>query len=398
MADAILDAKASFLIALARALHEAGAPAHRLEDAVDRAARALRVPFDCLSQPTSLILGVGGTTRVLRVHPAPIHLGRLVAIEAVGVEVSRGATSPEVALEQLAAIASAPERFPTWVFGLATGVSSAAAAVFLQANPAGVAAAGALGLGVGLLARLERIVPGYARIHLLAASFAAAAAATALAREVPLSVPTLTLAALIGLLPGLSLTTALTELATGHLASGTARATGAAVTFLQLGLGTSFGWQVSVLLPRALRAAPDPLPPWAPWAALPIAAAAFALTFRARRRDFPAIALVSALAYFAATQGRLHAGPAMGAAVGGLVVGLASNLQARIRRVPTAVTQVPALLLLVPGSIGFTGFGALLDDNVTAGIGATTSMLIIAGSLVAGILAAGVLLPPRRGA
>ncbi len=396
MADDRLDPRASFLIALARALHEAGAPAHRLEDTVNQAARALDIPFDCLSQPTSLILGVGGTTRVLRVHPAPIHLGRLVAIEGVGAEVSRGGLAPTDALARLAEIAGAPARFPTWALALANGVSSASAAVFLQANPAGVAAAGVLGLLVGALARLDRIVPGYGRIHLLAASFGAAAAATAMARVVPLSVPTLTLAALIGLLPGLTLTTALTELATGHLASGTARAMGAAVTFLQLGLGTSFGWQVSTLLPRALRATPDPLPPWAPWLAIPIAAGAFTLTFRARKRDFPAIAIVSALAYFAATEGRMLAGAAMGAALGGLTVGLASNLQARIRRVPTAVTQVPALLLLVPGSIGFTGFGALLDDDVTAGIGATTSMLVIAGSLVAGILAAGVLLPPRR--
>lgn len=396
MTAATLDARANFLIALARALHEAGSPAHRLEDTVDQAARALGVPFDCLSQPTSLILGVGEHTRVLRVQPQPVHLGRLVALDAVGIEVARGTLDPVAALDRIAALTTAPERFSTGALALANAVSSAAAAVFLQANPAGVLAAGILGLLVGVLVRVDRLLPGYRRIHLLIASFLAAALATIAARVAPLSVPTLTLAALVSLLPGLTLTTALTELATGHLASGTARVMGAAVAFLELALGTSFGWQVAALLPRALKAAANPLPAWAPWLAIPVTAAAFTVSFHARRRDFPAIAVVSALAYFAATEGRVHAGPAMGAALGGLVVGLASNLQARLRRVPTAVTQVPALLLLVPGSIGFTGFGALLDEDVTAGIGATTAMLIIAASLVSGILAAGVLLPPRR--
>ena len=42
------------------------------------------------------------------------------------------------------------------------------------------------------------------------------------------------------------------------------------------------------------------------------------------------------------------------------------------------------------------GFGALLNDDVTGGVDAGFRMLVIAGSLVAGTLAAGVLLPPRR--
>ena len=67
-----------------------------------------------------------------------------------------------------------------------------------------------------------------------------------------------------------------------------------------------------------------------------------------------------------------------------------------LRRVPTAVTQVPALILLVPGSVGFRGFGSMLDNDVTAGVDAGFRMLVVAGSLVAGMLAAGVILPPRR--
>lgn len=391
------DPRATFLVALARALHEAGAPAHRLEDAVDRAARALGVPFDCLSQPTSLILGVGTETRVLRVQPREVHLARLVAIEAAGDAVARGELDPVAGLVRLRGILAEPERHGLLAVLVTPGVSSAAAAVFLHGTVQAVLVAAGLGLTVGLLDRAARANPAYGRVHVLVAAFVVAAAATAMARLVPVAVPAVTLAGIISLLPGLTVTVALTELATGHLASGTARAMGAGVTFLMLGLGTSLGWELAELLPPALRGRVPPLPDYAAGIALPIACAAFTVAFRARRRDYPAILVVSALGYGAAVQGQAWLGAELGASVGGLVIGLASNLQARLRRVPTAVTQVPGLLLLVPGSVGFAGFGAMLEDDLERGIGALVSMLFIAGSLVAGILAAGVLLPPRRG-
>jgi uncharacterized membrane protein YjjB (DUF3815 family) len=50
-----------------------------------------------------------------------------------------------------------------------------------------------------------------------------------------------TLAGLIVLMPGLTLTVAMTELSTQHLASGTARLSAAFVTFLGMGFGVAVG-------------------------------------------------------------------------------------------------------------------------------------------------------------
>ena len=52
---------------------------------------------------------------------------------------------------------------------------------------------------------------------------------------------TATLGGLVVLLPGLTLTTALSELATRHLASGAARLSGAFITFLSIVFGVAFG-------------------------------------------------------------------------------------------------------------------------------------------------------------
>jgi hypothetical protein len=60
----------------------------------------------------------------------------------------------------------------------------------------------------------------------------------------PLSVQTVVVAALIVLMPGLSLTTAVTELASGQLVTGTARFAGAMVVLFKLTFGSIAGAQI----------------------------------------------------------------------------------------------------------------------------------------------------------
>lgn len=390
------DPRGELIVALGRALHEAGAPAHRLEAAIASVSGSLGMQVSCLSQPTSVILDLGDRTRVLRVEPAGVNLARMVAIDAIATDVSRGVLDAAGGLRALAAVHEREPQYPWWLSATATAVAAGTAAVFFGAGAPAVAVASGLGLVTAAVGLLSRRSAGLLRIHDLATSFLVAALATVLGRFLPVSATLVTLAGIVSLLPGFTLTVALTELATRHLASGTARLVGAIVTLLQLGIGTALGWRLAAVLPRALRPVGDPLPEGLHVFVVPLAAAAFLVSLRARPRDYLWILGVSLVGYVAAHEGQVLLGPELGACVGGLVVGLLSNLQAVLRRIPTAVTQVPALLLLVPGSIGFRGFGAMLDDDVTAGVDAGFRMLVIAGSLVAGMLAAGVLLPPRR--
>jgi uncharacterized membrane protein YjjB (DUF3815 family) len=45
-----------------------------------------------------------------------------------------------------------------------------------------------------------------------------------------------------------------------------------------------------------------------------------------------------------------------------------SNLFARVRRQPATLTLVPAIVLLVPGSIGFRSLSAMLNRDVVPGV------------------------------
>ena len=62
---------------------------------------------------------------------------------------------------------------------------------------------------------------------------------------------------------------------------------------------------------------------------------------------------------------------------------------------PTALVAVPGLIVLVPGALGLTGFRSLMSDDPITGLNTIIDAMLIGGGLVAGLLVAAMLLPPR---
>jgi len=119
-----------------------------------------------------------------------------------------------------------------------------------------------------------------------AAIFASVVAVVATQVLAPLSFYITTLAGLIVLVPGLTLTTGIRELATRNLISGTASLMGAGLVFFELGFGVALGSQIQNFLPPTdLYLAPVPLPAWTLFVALIIAPLAFVVLLKARPQD-----------------------------------------------------------------------------------------------------------------
>ena len=92
--------------------------------------------------------------------------------------------------------------------------------------------------------------------------------------------------------------------------------------------------------------------------------------------------------------GNAALGPELGAVVGATAVALLGNVHARWRRQPAAVVREPGLLLLVPGSLGLSGLTTAISGDFAASAPFVFRMLLVGGSIVAGLLFAGVVLPP----
>ena len=393
------DAAEAFVIELGSALLRQGMPAHRVEGTLSLIAGLLGREAQFFCVPTGIIAGFGapGSQRggLVRVAPGGIDLTRMVRLDALVSAVVRRQLPVSHAAEALAAILSAPDRYGPWALVTAEAVAAGTAAPFFGGGLREGVVAAAVGGSTALLGiTLDRRRAS----HLFApigATLAAAMAALAPMVVGPIRVDVVTVCGLLVLLPGLTLTTAVAEVATRNLVSGTARLTVALLTLLELGFGVALGSQAGALVP-ATDLAPLTPDPWTEAAALLASGLAFVVIFRARLRDAHLVLLGVIVAYGGARIGTALLGTELGAFTGALLVGLASSAIARLADRPAQLPLVPGVLMLVPGSIGFSSVRGLLRSETVAAIDAAFHTGLIAIAIVIGLLAASALLPPRR--
>jgi uncharacterized membrane protein YjjP (DUF1212 family) len=393
---------AHFILHLARALHAHGYPAHRLESVLGEVSARLGVVAQFFTTPTSIFAAFGDQdaqrTHLMRVEPGEPNLGHLSRLDAIMTDVVDGRITASEGSVRIGALLAEPPRWTPWQTLLAFVLASGAVSCFFGVTVFEAVMAGVLGLVAGGCAMAATRVPSLAPvlepftagIVSTLAFFVAAITGGGNAYQT-------TLAGLIVLLPGLTFTIGLTELSTRHLSSGTARLSGALVTFLGLGFGvalgakaggelgafaTSHGALWSVVSPR--------MPAWTEFVAMLLAPLCFAVLLRADRRDVGWIVLAGVAAYTTSRVAGRAMGEVLGAFSGALVVSAGSNVLATWRRATAMVTQVPGLLILVPGSIGFRSVTSLLGNETVLGIDTAFRVAIVGISLAAGLLAGNV--------
>ncbi len=373
-------------VALATALHRAGAPAWRVEHGVQALGRFEDAELACFAVPTGLQLGDGERVRLVAAAGGEPDLDAQEALER-----AVWAPAPRATLHRtLRVLAQRPAL--TGRTTLLAHVATAIGGALLFDGGAPTVVAGAVsGLWVGVLVLLaeRRGAPLSRRLPVVAA-VGATALSNLLSHLVQADAEVSALMGLLVLLPGLSLTTGVAEVAAGHLSSGAARLTGAAVTLLLLGLGMAGG--MGLVAPTAPVAAP-PLP-GAAAVGLWLTVWGLAVLFRARRTQVPWLAVGVLVAWGLPLLLPTLAPTAVDFTTAA-VLGLLGSLLARQLRQPSQVLTLPGILLLVPGARALGAVGALLRHDL-GGVERLADSLATSGALVAGLLLAGLALPPSR--
>lgn len=408
MSPASLSARMEFVAELARRLHQYGAAAPRLEAAIDSVSARLGLNCNSLSTPTAIILSfsdrargenaLAELTQVIRMSPGEVNLRRLCEVDEIADLVTDGSLDIAAGAQRLRAIRQRRDNRNRSLTAASFGIASAAVAAILHASWPDIAVAGVNGVVIGVLALFcearPRFSASFEAISALLATFIASAASVWWR---PLGVKSVVLASLIVLLPGLSLTTAVRELSTQHLASGVARLAGAMMSLLKL----AFGAVAAANLCRALSlqpvlAAPTPVPAWVEWVALGFGSFSFAVLFQSARRDYLPVMAAAALGYVVAYYASSASSPEFGVFVAGLVIGALSNGYARLMKRPGAILREPGIILLVPGSIGFRTLSLMFERDVFLGLDMAFTLIAILVALVAGLLFGDLLIEPRR--
>jgi uncharacterized membrane protein YjjP (DUF1212 family) len=404
--------RTGFIVDLARRLHLAGVSAARLEGAVRSTAAALGVQCEIWATPTGLLLSLGDATsmsatqqtRVLRLEPANVDLAALVALDGIADRVIAGQTTVADGFAEFRELDRPPPRSARLVKTLAFGLAAAAVAGLFGTGWLEIIVSAFLGVVIGTI-----VVAGSTRPHLGAASEAVAALiatvlATAFAHFVaPIAVQSVVVASLIVLMPGLTLTTAISELAAQQLVTGTTRFAGALVTLLKLTFGSVAGAQLAAALGWTVPPlAVTELPGVVEIVAMVAAAASFAVLFRAPRGDVPLVMGSAVLGYVLTRAGDAWLGLGSGTAFAGsvffssLAIAALANAYGRVRGRPGALVRVPGIMLLVPGSVGFRGLAFVMERDYALGMDTAVAVLSALAALTAGLLFGSLVVPPRR--
>lgn len=402
-----------FVMELARHLHESGTTVNRLEGAVERVSRKLGLEVAVWSSPTGIIISfvdqLNGEpysiTRVLRLHPGDTNLGRMADADAIAEKVMEGQLDIREGLNQLREIDKQASGAYRALQAVSFGVASAmVVSLFPGTGWADLLASGILGALIGVLLQLGVGRPRlFDAVEALAAFLVTFAASYLASFVTPLSVNAVTISALIILMPGLMLTTAINELANQQLASGSARFAGAVTVLLKLTFGTILATQLVDLLGwQSLSNSGLPaLPSWMPAVMLVPGALALAVLFKTHIRDIP-IAMLSVFLGFgilkacAMVPGLSGGDIPIGTFLAALAVTSVANLYARLFNRPGALIRVPGIILLVPGSLGYQILNTAMTVGPDQRMGLAIPLFAALIALVAGILFGNLLVVSRR--
>ncbi|MBD9369544.1 threonine/serine exporter family protein [Xanthomonas sp. XNM01] len=408
MSSATYAQRIAFVSEMAARLHRYGTTAQRLEAAITALSQRLDLECEAWSNPTGLILsfsdpgktlGSTDTTRVIRLAPGENDLHKLSEADRIAEAVVNGQMSIAQGHTALRTLDHPPARRTRVLQVLAFGLAAAGVAGLWRLPWLDIGTAAFTGVLIGLLDQYTSPRPALKEAgDALAALTAGAVVSLIAALAGPMNLNTVVIASLVVLLPGMALTNAMNELASQHWVSGTVRFAGALTTVMKLTVGA----MVAVILLDMLGLQPQvralrPQPEWVEWIAMLVAAFAFAVLFKASRRDYPWVMGAAVTGYLIARYAGLAWGSQIGIFMSALVLTAGGNAFGRWIQRPGAIIRLPGIIMLVPGSASLRGLLTMIQQqDVDAGQSALLGVLNIIMALVAGLLFGNLLFPARK--
>ncbi len=395
--------RARFLIELARALGTYGTSANRIEDVISYCADAFGFNAQTFTTPTSVMVSLEDDegelrTYLARVHPGEADLTKMMALDRAFNRTLEGHITPTEGIAEIKRIVTMAPRYPTWMIVICFGIIGVCAGNFLGGAVKEMIASGIVGLMIGLLVQFTGRRREFSRLMEFLSGLGASLVAGYMALPFGGYMTTVpVIAGIIILLPGLTLTMAMVELAMKHVVSGTARIAGAVMVLLVIGFGVVLG---QAIVSRTLGNIPMVPARDLPWyidlLTVLVATVCMSVLFQAHLRHAWVMVVAGLLSFYSARYGTMFFGPEVGVLGAAMVVGVASNLYARIFDHPSLVMMLPGLIILVPGSLGLRSLQLFMDSATVDGVQSAFTVLVIGVALVVGLLLANVIMPPRK--
>ena len=394
--------QAKLLLRMGKAISEAGAPAHRLESSMEVLLEKFKMEGSFFSMPTALFATLGDEdiqrTYMVRTSPNDIDLEKINDLSDVITRLENDELAIDDACQEIKVITEAKQRYGSTLKVLAIGLASGSLAGLFHGSWIDVL----VSLMMGWLTALIIVFSiKHAHFKLLFTPIAAtvvgfsAMSVSHFSNSIDHFI--VSLSGLIILVPGLGITTAIRELSTGHLVSGSARMAGAVTTFLLLSFGLALGFMIAIgIYGETPIHKLTPVPSWFVYFSILIISLAFTVLFNAKPVDFIWILLTATIAIIGSKVAGIWLQSPFSSFVSVLAISIAGNLFSLITKKPASIMHIPGVMLLVPGSIGFKSLEAMLDNQTLDGVQTAFSALLVAVALAVGLIAGNLFVPPRK--
>eukprot|EP00047_Mylnosiga_fluctuans_P010761 m.17802 g.17802 ORF g.17802 m.17802 type:complete len:497 (-) comp3276_c0_seq2:334-1824(-) len=389
--------KKRFLLNLAVALHSYGDTTHRTEYLLGAVADSLGIKADVGAFPNFILvsfLSKDSDPAKSELHHLPIKGGldvdKLGRMDMLCTKVVKHSVSLDEAWKEMTAIRKADVCFPLWVQMLAYPLSGFSCSLTFFGG--GLWDAGIATLGGLVVAGLVLIGMKFKNINRVM-EFVSAAFVGFLTRVITGASNAdscflaTSISALVWFLPGLSITQAVTEIASRSMISGVARLVYAVSISLQLGFGLSIGSWLAFWVNSSTPYICHPVAMH--WYVLSFfgVAISFNILLNANLAQWPTMTLASAIGLVISDLAGQSLDPNLSTMLAALAIGIFGNIATQFPTQNALSIILSGILVLVPGSVGLRGVNALLQNDAVSGIQFGFSMLLIALSIAIGLIA-----------
>jgi len=361
-----------FIIQLGRALHKYGVPSYHIQEYLKEVAEAQHIRGDFMDLPTwvNYVFYEEDDQQtynyVRNTDPGVINLGALSrSVEitnhflARNIDVKQARSSLKVLEEQ-------GMSYPKWLEILSYGTSAATFILMMQSNWLSVCFAFLVGLAVGFCAYFAQ---GSAYLNSVLESLVAFVATlltgVAFCFFPQINVTLNVIAAIIVFVPGLAITTAIEEITSKSLVSGTAKLFDAMLSLFKQFFGVMLGLALLFSFIEMPSYTPDvSLPLWSSWLAIPLFLLSLMPVFNVRARDVWGCVVIGFIS-FALMASFESAGLMMSTFLGAVAVVIVAKLLHQWTKAPKIVYSTLGIIMLVPGSKAFIGLTSAFEINST---------------------------------
>ena len=402
--DPGFDEVCRFIIKLGESAHGYGSTAARLEMFLSQLTRAFGIEGVFRSSPTDIVFAFqksGDQEQRIHLSDFPgtgLDLAKLAMVGDLVDSVVARTVSISEAMTRLDSISKTPPQWGVLASALGYALVGSGLAVLFSLTWWDVLFATLLSLVVyGMVWYSGRSGPVWAEWLPLSSAFVTGVLAAAARIWVPeLNVVMVIVAAVAVLLPGFTISLGLIELVGKHVASGSANLMSGIVYLVKQISGAWLGvGMMSMLFSVPAATAGTPIDGQWLWLFMPLLIIALCLCFQTSRRDFLAACVGIAVAYGGILLGSAIEGSNLGNLVGTIVAVVFANLWARKTGRPTSIVLLPAIILLVSGSIGFRGLASMAVGQFEFGEQQFVQMFIVALTIAAGLLVGNTISRPQ---